>query len=404
MPTDSINTSAVRPVFASPLRGGTMSRSSAAASSALHRDGPSARQSKSLSDRPRSREHAGRPPDRPQQRRHSLRPLLQARLAQGPACARAGGRCTNSARSTRSLTIAAGKSSSPRGPKSCRALEELERRGAANGLEGVKRLNADEIRRATSRTSPASPACTSPRRASSTTARSRTPTPTWSASAAEMSAPTRGSTAVDVRPDRDHASDDGGRVTAAARELRRAAIRPRRADVRRRAGGPDRPVPRRVLPARRGRTDLVRNLVYPVPDPRFPFLGVHFTRMIGGGVEAGPNAVLALARHGYTRTSFNARDAVGVARLQGLLADGEASTGGPAAGVPPVDQQAGVPARAAPAGPRAATLAISSPAAPASRQAVDPPARSSTTSASCTPRGWCTCSTPRRPLRLRRSQ
>lgn len=45
--------------------------------------------------------------------------------------------------------------------------------------------------------------------------------------------------------------------------------------------------------------DLVKNLIYPVPNPRFPFLGVHFTRMIGGGVEAGPNAVLAYAREGY---------------------------------------------------------------------------------------------------------
>lgn len=44
---------------------------------------------------------------------------------------------------------------------------------------------------------------------------------------------------------------------------------------------------------------LVRNLIYPVPNPAFPFLGVHFTRMARGGVEAGPNAVLALARHGY---------------------------------------------------------------------------------------------------------
>lgn len=56
------------------------------------------------------------------------------------------------------------------------------------------------------------------------------------------------------------------------------------------------------------RAHLVRNLIYPVPDPRFPFLGVHFTRMIGGGVEAGPNAVLALARHGYRRTSVSMRD------------------------------------------------------------------------------------------------
>ncbi len=56
------------------------------------------------------------------------------------------------------------------------------------------------------------------------------------------------------------------------------------------------------------RQSLVRNLIYPVPDPRFPFLGVHFTRMIAGGVEAGPNAVLAFRREGYTRTSFSARD------------------------------------------------------------------------------------------------
>jgi len=53
---------------------------------------------------------------------------------------------------------------------------------------------------------------------------------------------------------------------------------------------------------------LVRNLIYPVPDPRFPFLGVHFTRMIGGGIEAGPNAVLALKREGYGRLSFSLRD------------------------------------------------------------------------------------------------
>jgi len=53
---------------------------------------------------------------------------------------------------------------------------------------------------------------------------------------------------------------------------------------------------------------LVRNLIYPVPDPKFPFLGVHFTRMIHGGVEAGPNAVLATAREGYTWKAFSARD------------------------------------------------------------------------------------------------
>lgn len=50
---------------------------------------------------------------------------------------------------------------------------------------------------------------------------------------------------------------------------------------------------------------LVKNLIYPVPDPRFPFLGVHFTRMIRGGVECGPNAVLALKREGYKKSDVN---------------------------------------------------------------------------------------------------
>lgn len=53
---------------------------------------------------------------------------------------------------------------------------------------------------------------------------------------------------------------------------------------------------------------LVKNLIYPVPDPRFPFLGVHFTRMIKGGVEAGPNAVLAFKREGYSRFDFSMQD------------------------------------------------------------------------------------------------
>ncbi len=53
-----------------------------------------------------------------------------------------------------------------------------------------------------------------------------------------------------------------------------------------------------------GRAFLVKNLIYPVPDPRFPFLGVHFTRMIDGRIEAGPNAVLAFGREGYGRTQI----------------------------------------------------------------------------------------------------
>ena len=56
------------------------------------------------------------------------------------------------------------------------------------------------------------------------------------------------------------------------------------------------------------RASLVRALIYPVPDPRFPFLGVHFTRRISGKVDAGPNAVLALAREGYRHSDISVRD------------------------------------------------------------------------------------------------
>ena len=53
---------------------------------------------------------------------------------------------------------------------------------------------------------------------------------------------------------------------------------------------------------------LIKNLIYPVPDPKFPFLGVHFTRMIKGGVEAGPNAVLSFKREGYKKYDFSLKD------------------------------------------------------------------------------------------------
>lgn len=63
---------------------------------------------------------------------------------------------------------------------------------------------------------------------------------------------------------------------------------------------------------------LVRNLIYPVPDPKFPFLGVHFTRMIHGGVECGPNAVLATKREGYTKADFRFADVVDVFSFPGF--------------------------------------------------------------------------------------
>jgi len=69
-----------------------------------------------------------------------------------------------------------------------------------------------------------------------------------------------------------------------------------------------------LRPERHG---LVRNLIYPVPDPAFPFLGVHFTRRIDGRVECGPNAVLAFAREGYRWSAISARDLTAMAAFPG---------------------------------------------------------------------------------------
>ncbi len=81
----------------------------------------------------------------------------------------------------------------------------------------------------------------------------------------------------------------------------------------------------RILPFRgeyyrlkKSREHLVRNLIYPVPNPEFPFLGVHFTRMTRGGVEAGPNAVLAFAREGYSKTRVSASDLFDALTYAGL--------------------------------------------------------------------------------------
>jgi L-2-hydroxyglutarate oxidase len=64
---------------------------------------------------------------------------------------------------------------------------------------------------------------------------------------------------------------------------------------------------------------LVNNLIYPVPDPNFPFLGVHFTRMIDGGIEAGPNAVLAFAREGYKKSQINPAELLETLTWPGFL-------------------------------------------------------------------------------------
>ena len=83
--------------------------------------------------------------------------------------------------------------------------------------------------------------------------------------------------------------------------------------------------PARIVPfrgeyqrLRADREHLVRHLIYPLPEPGFPFLGVHFTRRVGGGVDAGPNAVLAFAREGYQLTTVDLRDMASAVSFPGL--------------------------------------------------------------------------------------
>ena len=85
------------------------------------------------------------------------------------------------------------------------------------------------------------------------------------------------------------------------------------------------PLQIRIIPFRgeyfkikKEREYLVKNLIYPVPDPSFPFLGVHFTRMQKGGVEAGPNAVLAFKKEGYKKTDFDLREFLDAVTWPGL--------------------------------------------------------------------------------------
>ena len=203
-------------------------------------------------------------------------------------------------------------------PEEVPQLDELERRGRANGLSGVRRLTGEALRE-------------------------REP---HAAGVAALLVPETGIvdyTQVAMALARE-LERRGGRVVTSARV---AAITPHASgvvvastagdfDARVLVGcaglGSDRLARRAglavdvaIVPFRGeywmlapGRAGLVRSLIYPVPDPAFPFLGVHFTRRIAGGIEVGPNAVLALAREGYGRASFNARDALQMATWPGF--------------------------------------------------------------------------------------
>jgi len=188
------------------------------------------------------------------------------------------------------------------------ALEELQRRGVANGLNGLERLDAEGLRRHEPNVQGVAGLFVP-----------QTGIVDYVAVTRKM---------AEVARSRGLALHLGHRITGLAREgqLCRIEVGGSRFAARyvvncaglfsdrvARLAGVEPGL--RIIPfrgeyyvLRPERRDLVRNLIYPVPDATMPFLGVHFTRMIDGGVEAGPNAVLALKREGYRRTDVSAAD------------------------------------------------------------------------------------------------
>jgi (S)-2-hydroxyglutarate dehydrogenase len=197
-------------------------------------------------------------------------------------------------------------------------LEELERRGRANGLDGVRRISVGELREREPHVAGAG-ALLVPETA-----------------IVDYAEVVRAYAAEIVR--RGGEIVTGGCVTAVRRLGARVLVESTAGSIEARslvacAGLDSDRVARMagvetdvaIIPFRGEywllapeRQRLVRHLIYPVPDPAFPFLGVHFTRRIGGGIEAGPNAVLALKREGYARASFDPRDAWDIARWPGF--------------------------------------------------------------------------------------
>jgi L-2-hydroxyglutarate oxidase len=203
-------------------------------------------------------------------------------------------------------------------PEELPRLEELERRGRANGLEGVRRLPAGEIPEIEPHAAgiaalhvPETGIVDYPAVALGYARRIE----------ARGGRVVTGARVAGVR------RDGGGLVVETSRGAFAASLLVNCAGLQSdrvaRLCGAEPGV--RIFPFRGEyyelapeRCDLVRGLIYPVPDPRFPFLGVHLTRRVGGGVEAGPNAVLALKREGYRWRDVSLRDLAATASWPGF--------------------------------------------------------------------------------------
>lgn len=193
-------------------------------------------------------------------------------------------------------------------PEELPRLEELHRRGTANGLDGLRFLSPEELREI-------EPHCAGIRGLWVP----QTGIVDYAVVAEKYAEKIRargGEIRLGVRAEALHEDTDGIQVeTSGPTESARlvVACAGLHADRLARWTHPD--LPLRITPFRGeyyvlkpAACHLVRNLIYPVPDPAFPFLGVHFTRMIQGGVECGPNAVFAFGREAYRKTQFHLRD------------------------------------------------------------------------------------------------
>ncbi|MEA2560764.1 MAG: (S)-2-hydroxyglutarate dehydrogenase [Acidobacteriota bacterium] len=197
-------------------------------------------------------------------------------------------------------------------------LDDLERRGQANGLSGLRRLRAEEIREVEPHAAGIS--------ALHVPETGIVDYPAVAQAYSRRIERHGGKILTKARVSSIRSDSSGLRIetsagtVACSRLINCAGLQSDR--IARLCGAePDvRIVPFRGEYYELVKTDLVRGLIYPVPDPRFPFLGVHLTRMIGGGVEAGPNAVLALKREGYRWTDVSLRDSLSIAGWPGVWA------------------------------------------------------------------------------------
>ncbi|MAG56755.1 MAG: L-2-hydroxyglutarate oxidase [Planctomycetes bacterium] len=198
------------------------------------------------------------------------------------------------------------------------ALDELERRGIANGLQGLRRLAPEEILEREAHVAGVDGLLVPQTGIADYGAVSAAFADDVRGAGGEIRLGVRAGTAT--RDENDIVLETTSAPVRARMLVNCGGLHADRVALRCGADPPVRIVPFRgeYYELREERRHLINHLVYPVPNPALPFLGVHFTRRVDGSVEAGPNAVLAMKREGYRRFSFSPRDAASNAAWPGL--------------------------------------------------------------------------------------